>query len=40
MMGETDVRYVMKGLLADFDIHLNVTGYRKVGEIDRKALGK
>jgi isopentenyl diphosphate isomerase/L-lactate dehydrogenase-like FMN-dependent dehydrogenase len=40
IMGETGVRHVMKGLLADFDILLNVAGFKNVGEIDRKALGE
>ena len=40
IMGETGVRHVMKSVLADFDILLNVTGYRNVGEIDCKALGE
>jgi isopentenyl diphosphate isomerase/L-lactate dehydrogenase-like FMN-dependent dehydrogenase len=40
IMGETGVRHVMKSLLADFDILLNVAGYRNVNEIDRRALGK
>ena len=30
----------MKILLADFDILLNVAGYRNVREIDCKALGE
>ncbi|KAF2651358.1 FMN-dependent alpha-hydroxy acid dehydrogenase [Lophiostoma macrostomum CBS 122681] len=38
IMGETGVRHVMKGLLAEFDILLNVAGFKNVGEIDRKAL--
>jgi isopentenyl diphosphate isomerase/L-lactate dehydrogenase-like FMN-dependent dehydrogenase len=40
IMGETGVRHVMKGLLADFDILLNVAGFKNVGEINRKALGE
>lgn len=38
IMGEAGVRRVMKSLLAEFDILLNVAGYRNVGEIDRSAL--
>lgn len=38
IMGETGVRHVMKGLLADFDILLNVAGYQNVGQINRDAL--
>lgn len=33
IMGDAGVRHVMKGLLADFDILLNVAGFRNVGEI-------
>ena len=40
IMGETGVRHVMKGLLAEFDILLNVAGFKNIGEIDRKALGE
>jgi hypothetical protein len=40
IMGETGVRHVMKSLLADFDILLNVAGYRSVEEVDRNALGE
>ncbi|KAF2707200.1 FMN-dependent alpha-hydroxy acid dehydrogenase [Pleomassaria siparia CBS 279.74] len=38
IMGETGVRHVMTSLLADFDILLNVAGYRNLSDIDRKAL--
>lgn len=38
IMGETGVRHVMKSLLADFDILLNVGGYKTVADIDRTAL--
>jgi isopentenyl diphosphate isomerase/L-lactate dehydrogenase-like FMN-dependent dehydrogenase len=38
IMGEVGVRHVMKSLLADFDILLNVAGYKNVEEIDRSAL--
>lgn len=36
--GEHGVRHVMKGLLAEFDILLNVAGFRNVGEINRDAI--
>lgn len=36
--GEDGVRHVMKSLLAEFDILLNVGGYCNVGEIDREAI--
>jgi len=40
IMGEHGVRHVMKSLLADFDILLNVAGYQNVGQIvgNREAL--
>jgi isopentenyl diphosphate isomerase/L-lactate dehydrogenase-like FMN-dependent dehydrogenase len=38
IMGEVGVRHVMKGLLAEFDILMNVAGFKNVGEIDRDAL--
>lgn len=38
IMGETGVRHVMKALLSEFDILLNVAGYKNVGEIDQSAL--
>lgn len=40
IMGETGVRHVMKGLLADWDILLNVGGFKNVGDIigNRMAL--
>lgn len=37
-MGETGVRHVMKGLLADMDILMNCAGLRSVDEIDRGLL--
>jgi isopentenyl diphosphate isomerase/L-lactate dehydrogenase-like FMN-dependent dehydrogenase len=40
IMGEVGVRHVMKSLLADFDILMNVSGFQNIGQIDRKALGK
>jgi isopentenyl diphosphate isomerase/L-lactate dehydrogenase-like FMN-dependent dehydrogenase len=36
--GEHGVRHVMKSLLAEFDILLNVAGYKNVSEIDRGAI--
>jgi isopentenyl diphosphate isomerase/L-lactate dehydrogenase-like FMN-dependent dehydrogenase len=38
IMGEVGVRHVMRGLLAEFDILLNVAGFKDIGEIDRSAL--
>ena len=38
IMGETGVRHVMKGLLADFDILMNVAGCQNVDQIDRSWL--
>lgn len=38
IMGETGVRHVMKSLLADFDILMNVGGFQNIGQIDRSAL--
>jgi isopentenyl diphosphate isomerase/L-lactate dehydrogenase-like FMN-dependent dehydrogenase len=40
IMGEHGVRHVMRSLLADFDILLNVAGLKNVSEIDRSALGE
>ena len=39
IMGEAGVRHVMKSLLADFDIFMNVAGFQTVEQIDRSALG-
>ncbi|KAI0017921.1 FMN-dependent dehydrogenase [Xylariomycetidae sp. FL0641] len=36
--GEEGVRHVMKSLLADFDILMNVAGYPNLEEINRDAL--
>ena len=36
--GEHGVRHVVKGLLAEFDILLNVAGFRNVSEIDNDAI--
>ncbi|KAF2840806.1 FMN-dependent alpha-hydroxy acid dehydrogenase [Patellaria atrata CBS 101060] len=38
IMGEHGVRHVMKSLLADFDILLNVAGFQNISQIDRSAL--
>ena len=38
--GEHGVRHVMKSLLSDFDILLNVAGFQGVDQISRDALGK
>lgn len=38
IMGETGVRHVLKGLLADLDILMNCAGLRSVDEIDRGLL--
>ena len=41
IMGEEGVRHVMKGLLADFDILMNVAGFQNVGQMmDRSVLGE
>ena len=40
IMGEPGVRHVMKSLLADFDILMNVGGFQNVGQIDRSILGE
>lgn len=39
IMGEAGVRHVMKGLLADLDILMNVAGLQSVDQIDRSLLG-
>jgi isopentenyl diphosphate isomerase/L-lactate dehydrogenase-like FMN-dependent dehydrogenase len=38
IMGEVGVRHIMKSLLAEFDILLNVAGFQDVGQIDRSVL--
>lgn len=38
IMGEEGVRHVMKSLLSEFDILLNVGGYRNIKEITRDAV--
>lgn len=40
IMGEPGVRHVMKGLLADFDILMNVGEFQNVGQIDKSILGE
>jgi isopentenyl diphosphate isomerase/L-lactate dehydrogenase-like FMN-dependent dehydrogenase len=40
IIGIHGVRHVMKGLLADFDILLNVAGFQNIQQIDKSALGK
>lgn len=37
-MGEHGVRHVMRSLLADFDIMMNVAGCQRVEDIDRSWL--
>ena len=36
--GETGVRHVMKALLAEFDILMNVAGYAHLKDINREAI--
>ncbi|EHK96594.1 putative Lactate 2-monooxygenase [Glarea lozoyensis 74030] len=36
--GELGVRHVMKALLADFDILMNVAGYQNVEQIERDSV--
>jgi isopentenyl diphosphate isomerase/L-lactate dehydrogenase-like FMN-dependent dehydrogenase len=38
VMGETGVDHVMRGLLADLDILMNVGGFKNIGEITKDAL--
>ncbi|KAF6815329.1 FMN-dependent dehydrogenase [Colletotrichum sojae] len=38
IMGEHGVRHVLRGLLADLDILMNVAGIQKIGDIDRDLL--
>jgi isopentenyl diphosphate isomerase/L-lactate dehydrogenase-like FMN-dependent dehydrogenase len=40
IMGEVGVRHVMRGLLADLDILMNVAGFQNVGQINKGALEK
>lgn len=37
-MGEHGVRHVMKGLLADLDILMNVAGIQNIGQIDKSLI--
>lgn len=36
--GEVGVKHVVKGLLAEFDILMNVAGFRDISEINRDAI--
>lgn len=38
IQGEVGVRHVMKSLLSEFDILMNVGGFRNIKEIDRSAI--
>jgi isopentenyl diphosphate isomerase/L-lactate dehydrogenase-like FMN-dependent dehydrogenase len=38
IMGETGVLHVMKSLLAELDILMNVAGFQNIEQIDRGAL--
>ena len=38
IMGETGVTHVMRGLLADLDILMNVGGFKNIAEITRGVL--
>ncbi|KAF2025115.1 FMN-dependent alpha-hydroxy acid dehydrogenase [Setomelanomma holmii] len=38
IMGETGVRHVMRSLLAELDILMNVAGFQNIGQITRDAL--
>lgn len=38
IMGETGVRHVMKSLLADFDILMDVAGFQSLDQIDKTAI--
>ncbi|EST04827.1 FMN-dependent dehydrogenase [Kalmanozyma brasiliensis GHG001] len=40
IQGEEGVRHVMRSLLAEFDILMNVAGFRNVGEINETAIRK
>ena len=39
IMGEHGVRHVMKSLLADFDILLNVSGHKAIQDIGKNSIG-
>lgn len=36
--GEIGVRHIMKSVLADFDILMNVAGFQSIQDIDKNAL--
>jgi isopentenyl diphosphate isomerase/L-lactate dehydrogenase-like FMN-dependent dehydrogenase len=36
--GRTGVKHIMKSLLAEFDILMNVAGYARIEDIDRDAI--
>jgi isopentenyl diphosphate isomerase/L-lactate dehydrogenase-like FMN-dependent dehydrogenase len=38
IQGRTGVKHIMKSLLAEFDILMNVVGYAKIEDINRDAL--
>lgn len=38
IMGETGVRHVLKGLLADLDISMNCAGLRSIDDIDKSLV--
>ena len=38
IMGEHGVRHVMKSLLSEFDILMNVAGFQNIDQIDRSTL--
>ena len=40
IMGEAGVRHVMRSLLADFNILMNVNGFQNIQQITRDALEK
>lgn len=40
IMGEVGVRHVMRSLLAEFDILMNVAGYQNISQITKDALEK
>lgn len=40
IMGEAGVRHVMKSLLADFDILMNVGGFQNIGQIKKDTIGE
>lgn len=40
IMGEHGVRHVMKSLLSELDILMNVAGFQKIEQFNREMLGK